>query len=92
MEHVLNNYKDEMIARYESGATLEEIAEEFGFARDSVRIKFLGWGVLERTYVEPDPDTLEKAPQPKHRHETVKDPETGKIYYDITDYITDCGV
>ncbi len=90
----IKEYKDEIIEKFNNGASVEELAAEYEVSYETMRVRLMAWECIDkqhRLYVEYDVDSLEKAPQQVHKMETVKDPETGKTYRDITDYIVDCG-
>ena len=89
---ILESYKDEIIEKYNLGLAMRDIADCYGVSDDTVRKYLHKWNVTkarsmgDRTVTE---DQIVKTPT--HKHEKVIDTETGKKYYDITDYFIDCG-
>lgn len=90
----IKEYKDEIIEKFQNGASVSDLATEYEVTDETMRVRLQAWGLIEKQrelYPEYDIDSLEKAPQQVHKCEKVTDKETGKTYYDITDYIVDCG-
>lgn len=89
----IKEYKDEIIEKFKNGASIEDLALEYEVSVETMRVRLQAWECIEIQHkcTEYDVDTLEKAPKQTHKMEKVKDPETGKTYRDITDYIVDCG-
>ena len=90
----IKEYRDEIIEKFQNGASVSDLATEYEVTDETMRVRLMAWGLIEKQRElnpEYDINSLEKAPKKIHKMEEIVDRETGKVYYDITDYIVDCG-
>ena len=81
----------ECVDLYLNGMSIVDLREKFFCTEEAVLDVLRKYEVLIQIGVT-DESQMHKAPRVKHRSEIITDPETGKVYHDITDYVVDCGL